>query len=91
MPSILPNKKSCRTRRPALDQDDLWFLFEAGKFYRDLAEAAAKLEDVARRFIAKEYNKKKKERKKEKKLERKREEAAWLSSDEEEKTNNQPF
>ena len=121
MPSILPNKKSCRTWRPALDQDDLWFLFEAGKFYRDLAEAADKvpnevlekygahqltsdpqiiyefgmeLEDVARRFIAKEYNKKKKERKKQKKLERKREEEAWLSSDddeEEQKETNNPF
>jgi len=99
MPSILPNKKSCRTRRPALDQDDLWFLFEAGKFYRDLAEAAAKvpnevlekygahqltsdpqviyefgmeLEDVARRFIAKEYNKKKKEREEARKKARRR-------------------
>ena len=118
MPSIITNKKSCRTLKPALCQDELWFLFEAGKFYRDLAEAVSKvpnevleqyeayqltsdpqviyefgmeLEDVARRFIAKEYNKKKKERKKEKKLQRKREEEAWLSSNEQEETNNQPF
>jgi hypothetical protein len=94
MPDFFPDKKPCRTWKPILSQDELWFLFEAGKFFRDLADAAEKvpnevlreygahqltsdpqviyefgmeLEDLARRCIAKEYNKKKKERKKQKK------------------------
>jgi len=121
MPSFFPKTIQCRTWKPILSQDELWFLFEAGKFYRDLAEAAKKvpnevlekygahqltsdpqviyefgmeLEDLARRCIAKEYNREKKRWKKLKKLERKREEEAWLSSDDEEEqeeTNNQPF
>ena len=122
---ILKNKKSPRPYKTYIDQDELWFMFDLGKFLRDIAdelrdipnevldeygarmlqsdtlyvyEYGCELEDIARRYIVKEYNKekkiRKKLRKKQKKLERKREEEAWLSSaddDEEQEETNNPF
>ena len=102
---ILKNKKSTRPYRNYIDQDELWFMFDLGKFLRDIAEELKdipneildkyeatmlqsdpdyvygyghELEDIARRYIVKEYNKEKKRIKKVKKLAKERNENTIL-------------